>query len=74
MTDYKVKASFDIEFKTKPHPNAVMALNNALNAFDAVLMSNDNVFEDWELKKASVKHQEKAPAPEDERTEGEEKS
>lgn len=74
MTDYKVKASFDIEFKTKPHPNAVMALNGALTAFDAVLMSHDKVFEDWELKKASVKLQEKAPAPEDERTEEEGKN
>ena len=74
MTDYKVKASFDIEFKTKPRLNAVMALNDALNAFDAVLMSHDKVFEDWELKKASVKLQEKAPASEEERTEEEEKN
>lgn len=69
MAQYKVKASFDIEFKTKPYLNAVEALNDALTSVDAVLMSHDKVFEDWELKNANVELQENAPAPEGERME-----
>lgn len=69
MTPYKVKAFFDIEFKTKPYLNAVEALNGALTSMDAVLMSHDKLFEDWELKNANVELQENAPVPEGKRME-----
>ena len=69
MALYKVKASFDIEFKTKSYLNAVEALNGTVTSVDAVLMSHDKVFEDWELKNANVELQENTPAPEGERME-----
>ena len=67
MTPYKVKVFFDIEFKTKPYLNAVEALNGALTSLDAVLMSHDKVFEDWELKNANVEIQEESSELGDER-------
>lgn len=67
MARYKVKATIEVEFKTKPYLNAVEALNGALTSMDAVLMSHDKIFEDWELKIANVELQENAPAPEGER-------
>lgn len=67
MKAYKVKASFDIVFKTKSYFHAAMAFSDAINSVDAVITSDNKVFEDWEVKNANVEIQEESSELGDER-------